>query len=95
MMVGCGKGSWVPASASFATAIVIRGCRRDFSWTSRVRLRCALDIDEDVDVRATDYRVGIPFTYGIGIHQFKFAPYHMSSHLGDEFVLSPRELPAA
>jgi hypothetical protein len=46
-----------------------------------------LDVDNEVDVRATDYRVGMPLTYGIGVHQFKFGFYHMSSHLGDEFVL--------
>lgn len=60
-----------------------QGFQLDVEGAASVRL----DIDEDVDVRATDYRVGIPFTYGIGVHQFKLAPYHMSSHLGDEFVL--------
>ncbi len=48
----------------------------------------SLDVDDDVNVRATDYRVGIPFTYGWGVHQTKLAYYHMSSHLGDEFVLA-------
>ncbi len=47
-----------------------------------------LDVDDDVNVRATDYRVGVPLTYGWGVHQTKLAYYHMSSHLGDEFVLS-------
>ncbi|MCU0959707.1 MAG: DUF1207 domain-containing protein [Pirellulaceae bacterium] len=46
-----------------------------------------LDVDTEVDVRATDYRVGVPFTYGWGRQQLKFAYYHLSSHLGDEFVL--------
>ena len=33
-------------------------------------------------------------TYGQGCQQFKFAYYHMSSHLGDEFVLEQPWLPS-
>ncbi len=47
-----------------------------------------LDVSDDVNVRSTDYRVGVPLTYGRGNHQTKLAYYHMSSHLGDEFVLA-------
>jgi len=36
---------------------------------------------------ATDFRVGVPLTYGWGPWHFKFAYYHISSHLGDEFLL--------
>jgi hypothetical protein len=46
-----------------------------------------LDIDEDRDVDAADYRFGIPLTWGDSIHQVKFAYYHLSSHVGDEFLL--------
>lgn len=46
-----------------------------------------LDIDENRDVDAADYRFGIPLTWGDAIHQVKFAYYHLSSHLGDEFLL--------
>jgi Protein of unknown function (DUF1207) len=46
-----------------------------------------LDIDEDRDVMATDYRFGIPVTWGDSIHQVKLAYYHVSSHVGDEFLL--------
>ena len=46
-----------------------------------------LDPDDDVDVRSADFRAGVPFTYGWGNQQFKFAYYHISSHLGDEFLL--------
>jgi hypothetical protein len=35
---------------------------------------------------STDYRFGIPLTYGFGRWQFKLAFYHVSSHLGDEFM---------
>ncbi|MBM4091597.1 MAG: DUF1207 domain-containing protein [Planctomycetes bacterium] len=43
---------------------------------------------DDIDVIATDYRVGVPLTWGHGRRQTKLAYYHMSSHLGDEFVLA-------
>lgn len=46
-----------------------------------------LDIDEERDVMATDYRFGIPITWGDSIHQVKVAYYHLSSHVGDEFLL--------
>jgi hypothetical protein len=35
---------------------------------------------------ATDFRVGVPLTYGIGPFQTKLAVYHLSAHLGDEFM---------
>lgn len=61
-----------------------QGFQIDAEGAAQVRL----DVDDDVNVRATDYRVGVPFTYGRGMHQAKLAYYHMSSHLGDEFVLN-------
>jgi hypothetical protein len=47
-----------------------------------------LDItDGRRDLVSADFRFGIPLTYGIGRYQMKFAYYHLSSHLGDEFML--------
>lgn len=46
-----------------------------------------LNLDENWDVEATDFRFGVPLTYGKGIWQYKFAAYHLSSHLGDEFIV--------
>jgi hypothetical protein len=46
-----------------------------------------LDLDENMDVTATDYRFGIPLTWGDTLSQWKFAFYHLSSHVGDEFLL--------
>jgi hypothetical protein len=46
-----------------------------------------LRLNNDFDMRATDFRVGIPLTYGMGKWQFKFEVYHLSSHIGDEFLL--------
>lgn len=46
-----------------------------------------LDFENELDVSATDYRAGIPLTWGRGRWTGKLAFYHLSSHLGDEFVL--------
>jgi len=46
-----------------------------------------LDLEENSDVDAADFRFGVPLTYAIGQHQWKLAYYHLSSHLGDEFLL--------
>jgi hypothetical protein len=47
-----------------------------------------LTLDEIRDFETADYRVGVPLTYGIENWQFKFAVYHLSSHLGDEFAIA-------
>ena len=36
---------------------------------------------------ATDYRIGLPMSFGWRKWQTKFGYYHVSSHLGDEFLL--------
>jgi hypothetical protein len=66
-----------------------RGDARPMGWQLGIEgaglLR--LDIDEERDVDAADYRAGVPITWGDSIYQVKFAYYHLSSHLGDEFLL--------
>jgi hypothetical protein len=59
------------------------GFQVDAEGSAQVRL----DVPDDVDVRAVDFRGGVPITYGIGKHRFKTGYYHLSSHLGDEFLL--------
>ncbi len=46
-----------------------------------------LSFEHDRDVVATDYRAGVPITYAEGPHHYKFAYYHLSAHLGDEWML--------
>jgi hypothetical protein len=46
-----------------------------------------LDPEEERDLVAVDFRAGVPITYGNGPHRTKIAYYHLSSHLGDEFLL--------
>ncbi len=40
----------------------------------------------DWDMTGTDYRFDIPLTYRRGPHAWKFGFYHVSSHMGDEFL---------
>jgi hypothetical protein len=53
-----------------------------------------LSLEESLDVWATDFRFGVPLTYGIGNYQTKFALYHECSHLGDELMLNHPETQA-
>jgi len=46
-----------------------------------------LNLDASWDLDAIDFRVGVPLTYGVGNIQTKFGYYHLSSHLGDEFII--------
>ena len=46
-----------------------------------------LNLEENWDMESADFRFGVPLTYGMGNVQTKLAYYHLSSHLGDEFVL--------
>jgi hypothetical protein len=45
-----------------------------------------LNLDEDWDLEASDFRFGVPLIYGNDLVQFKFSYYHLSSHLGDEYI---------
>jgi hypothetical protein len=47
-----------------------------------------LTLDNVRDMETVDFRGGVPLTYGVGDWQFKFAYYHLSSHLGDEFAIN-------
>lgn len=59
------------------------GFQVDVEGSGQVRL----DIQDNVDVQGVDFRGGVPLTYGVGAHRFKFGYYHLSSHVGDEFLL--------
>ena len=51
-----------------------------------------LNLDENWDLEAVDFRFGVPLVYGQGRSQWKFSYYHMSSHLGDEIAIRERAL---
>ncbi|HET6424808.1 MAG TPA: DUF1207 domain-containing protein [Planctomycetaceae bacterium] len=43
--------------------------------------------EDERDVNAVDFRAGVPLTYREGPFQAKLGYYHISSHLGDEFLI--------
>jgi hypothetical protein len=51
-----------------------------------------LNMEESLDVMATDFRFGVPLTYGTERYQTKFGFYHLCSHLGDELMLKHPEV---
>lgn len=51
-----------------------------------------MSLDEYRDMIATDFRYGFPLTYRQGPVELKLGFYHLSSHLGDEYLLSGRPL---
>lgn len=59
-----------------------QGWQLDIEGAAIVRL----NLDEERDVDASDFRFGVPLTYGAGPVQYKMGYYHLSSHLGDEFI---------
>jgi hypothetical protein len=46
-----------------------------------------LNLDENWDMEAADFRFGLPLVYGREMWQAKFSYYHLSSHMGDEFAV--------
>lgn len=56
-----------------------------FDIMGGANLRQNLDTD-DWDMTGTDYRYDLPLTYRQGPHAWKFGFYHVSSHMGDEFL---------
>ena len=60
------------------------GWQLDIEGSGQVRL----DPEHERDLDAADFRVGVPLTYGYGPHRVKFGYYHLSSHVGDEYMIS-------
>lgn len=60
-----------------------QGWQLDIEGASMPRL----DLEHGRELMAADFRVGVPLTYGRGWLQTKLAYYHLSSHLGDEFMI--------
>jgi hypothetical protein len=66
---------------------------RGFEVDVEASAQARLDLLEHIDVRSVDFRVGLPLTWGNDRHQWKFAYYHVSSHLVDEFLLKNPTFP--
>ncbi|MEN1679228.1 MAG: DUF1207 domain-containing protein [Planctomycetota bacterium] len=63
------------------------GFQVDIEGAATVRL----NLDEDRDLDASDFRFGVPVTWRSGNVQYKTGYYHVSSHLGDELILRQGE----
>jgi hypothetical protein len=46
-----------------------------------------MTLDWDRDMVSTDFRFGIPISFRRGSFETRFGFYHLSSHLGDEFMI--------
>jgi len=62
------------------------GWQLDFEGATFPRLD--LVPEHDRDLISSDYRVGVPLTTRRGPWEAKFGYYHLSAHLGDEFLLT-------
>jgi hypothetical protein len=51
-----------------------------------------LTLEEHRDLVSVDFRIGVPLTFRQGPWEGKFAYYHLSSHLGDEYKESHPEV---
>jgi hypothetical protein len=47
-----------------------------------------MDLENHRDLICSDYRVGVPLTTRQGCWEAKFGYYHLSSHIGDEYLAS-------
>ena len=46
-----------------------------------------LDLENEMDMDANDFRFGLPISYGTRTWQIRFGYYHVSSHMGDERMI--------
>ena len=70
----------------------VRAGRRGSSCRSKGAAFPRLNLDENWDLDAADFRFGLPLVYGREKWQAKFSYYHLSSHMGDEFAIRENAL---
>ena len=67
----------------------IRSAPRVFSSTPKgPSFPASTSRSQSWDLETADFRWGLPLTYGRGPWEYKLAYYHLSSHLGDEYMVS-------
>jgi len=89
---GKGEGNLLDASLGGKVGLLRYGSfgdSRPVGWQLGIEGagQVRLDVDQNADVDAADFRFGVPLTWGDEISQVKFAYYHLSSHVGDEYLL--------
>src|SRR6056297_50921 len=67
----------------------LRGTQIDVEGSANLRLIP----DEEMDLRSVDFRAGVPVSFGFGRLHTRMGYYHLSSHLGDEFLLRRPNFP--
>lgn len=77
---------------SFGDTLAIYRWNNIFHGELQLELEGALwgtfnPLSEDSPLINADYYVGFPITYAFGRWQFRLRGYHVSTHLGDEFIL--------
>jgi hypothetical protein len=86
------RDGWLLDAAVGARVGVLRyGTQADFRPEGfQVDLEAAafprLDPDSEMELVSSDFRFGVPLTWGRGPFQTKLAYYHLSSHVADEFL---------
>ena len=69
--------------------VMPQGFQIDVEGSAQARL----NLTDNVDVTSVDFRGGLPLTYGYGPWRLMAGYYHLSSHLGDEFLLKNPDYP--
>ncbi len=64
------------------------GWQLDIEGAAFVRM----NLEHDRDVDSVDYRFGVPLTARRGAWEMKFGYYHLSSHMGDEYMVRNNSL---
>lgn len=88
---------WVWDATAGARVGLIRFGTPDDGWPEGWQLDVEgaafprMDMESHQDMVAADFRAGIPLTYRRGPWETKFGYYHLSSHLGDEYLISHPE----
>lgn len=86
-------GNWVWDSALGGRASILRygtfGSDKPQGWELQVEGAAFVRLlpEDERDVAAVDFRAGVLSAYRRDQFQWKFGYYHISSHLGDEFLL--------
>lgn len=86
-------GNWVWDSALGGRASILRygtfGSDKPQGWELQVEGAAFVRLlpEDERDVAAVDFRAGVLSAYRVDQFQWKFGYYHISSHLGDEFLL--------
>ncbi|MDR2440935.1 MAG: DUF1207 domain-containing protein [Planctomycetaceae bacterium] len=77
-------GGRVPAIRYGSRNILFpEGFQLDLEGSAHIRL----DLENQMDMDAQDFRFGFPVSYGNKIWQVRTGYYHVSSHMGDERIL--------